>query len=127
MKKIILSSFLVLFLLTTSDVYAAENHASDDWQIKAYSSAAPSFIGNFATIIDGNGKVIREGSNGWTCQAGNPRPFPKKGWKDVHEAMPACSDKEAMKWMMAFMTGKTPNLDTDGWMWMLHGLSLIHI
>ena len=121
MKKVILSSFLFLFLLTTSDVYAAENHASDEWQIKAYSSAAPSFIGNFATIIDGNGKVIREGSNGWTCQAGNPRPFPKKGWKDVHEAMPACSDKEAMKWMMAFMTGKTPNLDTDGWMWMLHG------
>lgn len=121
MKKIILTSFSILFLLTTLDIYADENHASDEWQIKAYSSAAPSFIGNFATIIGGNGKVIREGSNGWTCQAGNPRSFPKKGWKDVHEAMPACSDKEAMKWMMAFMTGNTPKLDADGWMWMLHG------
>ena len=26
-----------------------------------------------------------------------------------------------MKWMMAFMTGNTPKLDADGWMWMLHG------
>ena len=35
--------------------------------------------------------------------------------------MPACSDKEAIKWMMAYMQGKTPQLDNDGWMWMLHG------
>lgn len=111
---------LVVFLLNTT-VFAGNNHASNEWQIEAYSSAAPSFIGDFATIIGGDGKIIREGSNGWTCQAGNPRPFPENGWKDVHEAMPACSDKEAMKWMMAYMTGKAPELDNDGWMWMLHG------
>ena len=35
--------------------------------------------------------------------------------------MPACSDKEAIKWMMAYMAGKKPQLDNDGWMWMLHG------
>jgi hypothetical protein len=35
--------------------------------------------------------------------------------------MPACSDKEAVKWMMAYMSGKKPQLDNDGWMWMLHG------
>ena len=28
---------------------------------------------------------------------------------------------EAIKWMMAYMQGKTPQLDNDGWMWMLHG------
>ena len=54
---------------------------SKDWQIEAYSSAAPAFIGNSATIIGSSGKVLREGSNGWTCQSGNPRPLPEKGWK----------------------------------------------
>ena len=133
MNKFILFAFVVLFLLSLTETYAGEKHNSDEWQIKAYSSAAPSFIGDFATIIGGAGKILREGTNGWTCQAGNPRPFPKEGWKDVHEAMPACSDKEAIKWMMAYMQGKTPQLDNDGWMWMLHGdvgednLSLIHI
>ena len=53
--------------------------------------------------------------------AGNGRPYPKKGWKNAHDAMPTCNDKEAMKWMSAFMKNEKPNLDKDGWMWMLHG------
>ena len=121
MKKILITKLIIVVFLLSSSAFAGNNHASDEWQIDAYSSAAPSFIGDFATIIGGDGKVIRKGSNGWTCQAGNPRPFPKNGWKDVHEAMPACSDKEAVKWMMAYMSGKKPQLDNDGWMWMLHG------
>jgi len=26
-----------------------------------------------------------------------------------------------MKWAMAYMGGKTPQMDHDGWAWMLHG------
>ena len=121
MKNFSITTLIIFVFLIFNNAFAENNHTSDEWQIEAYSSAAPSFIGDFATIVGGNGKVIREGSNEWTCQAGNPRAFPKNGWKDVHEAMPACSDKEAMKWMMAYMTGKKPQLDNDGWMWMLHG------
>ena len=98
MKKIILVKMIILAFIISSNTYAEEkNHASKDWQIKAYSTAAPSFIGKFATILDGNGKVIRKGSNGWTCQSGNPRPFPENGWKNVHDAMPTCHDTQAMK------------------------------
>ena len=98
-----------------------EDHTSAAWQIEAYSSAAPGFIGKFATIIGGNGEVLREGTNGWTCQSGNPRPFPEQGWKDAHDAMPACGDEEGFKWIAAAMNGTKPELTRDTFMWMLHG------
>jgi hypothetical protein len=97
------------------------SHTSDKWQIWAYSSAAPSFIGENAAIIGASGKVIREGINGWTCQSANPRPYPEKGWKNPHEAMAVCHDDEGMKWMMAYMQGIKPELERDSYMWMLNG------
>ena len=97
------------------------SHTSDKWQIWAYSTAAPSFLGDKATIIGSSGKVIREGTNGWTCQAGNPRPVPAKGWKSAHDAMPACFDAEGAKWMAAFMKNEKPQLSRYTFMWMLHG------
>ena len=96
-------------------------NATAEWQIEAYGSAAPDFIGDFATIIGSDGTVLREGSNGWTCQSGNPRTAPKMGWKSAHQAMPVCHDDEGMKWMMAFMQGKKPDMERDSYMWMLHG------
>ena len=30
-------------------------------------------------------------------------------------------DAQAMKWVSAFVSGKKPELDRDGWMYMLHG------
>ena len=105
------------FFISCSEI----SHNSAEWQIKTYSSAAPSYIGDFATVIGGNGEILREGTNGWICQQGNPRPYPKDGWKSAHEAMPACHDEEGMKWMMAYAEGKAPNLSRDTYMWMLHG------
>ena len=96
-------------------------NATPEWQIEAYSSAAPDFIGDFATIIGSDGTVLRQGSNGWTCQSGNPRTVPKMGWNSAHQAMPVCHDDEGMKWMMAFMQGKKPDMERDSYMWMLHG------
>ncbi len=109
--------FLTVIFISCSEI----SHNSAKWQIETYSSAAPSYIGDFATVIGGNGEILREGTNGWICQAGNPRPYPRDGWKSAHEAMPACHDEEGMKWMMAFAEGKTPNLIRDTYMWMLHG------
>ena len=66
---------LLVNFLITGFVYAGNyDNTSKEWQIKTYSSAAPDFIGNFATIIGADGKVLKEGSNGWTCMAGNGRP-----------------------------------------------------
>ena len=61
--------------------------------------------------MGGNGEVLREGSNGWTCMSGNPRPFPENGWSTVHEAMPMCGDSEAFKWMSAALSGAKPQMD----------------
>ena len=113
--------FLFTYILITFFSLSVQaddhSHASAEWQIDAYSTAAPSFIGNYATVIGGDGKVLREGSNGWTCSAANARPFPKMGWSSAHEAMPFCLDENAMK----FMNGKQDEMTTDGWAWMLHG------
>jgi|TARA_X000000950_G_scaffold288157_1_gene403600 hypothetical protein len=114
--KFLFTSILITFF--SFSVQADDHsHASAEWQIEAYSTAAPSFIGNYATVIGGDGKVLREGSNGWTCSAANARPFPKMGWSSAHEAMPFCLDENAMK----FMNGKQDEMTTDGWAWMLHG------
>ena len=98
-------------------------HTSVEWRVWAYSTAAPSFIAENATVISVENKVLREGTNGWTCMAANPRGMsdPENGWKDPHEAMPMCGDAETMKWAMAYMSGKKPELDRDGWAYMLHG------
>ena len=137
MKKIILL-FVVLSLsacnnITTESQVIQEKktngepdgpHTSAEWKIWALSTAAPSFIAAKCTVIDSDGKtVLREGTNGWTAMAGNPRGMsdPENGWKDPHEAMPMVMDAQAMKWAMAYMTGTKPELDHDGWMYMLHG------
>ena len=99
-------------------------HTSAEWKIWALSTAAPSFIALDCTVIDSDGKtILREGTNGWTAMAGNPRGMsdPENGWKNPHEAMPMVMDAQAMKWAMAFMSGTKPELDHDGWMYMLHG------
>ena len=113
--------YLLLFLLLNSFILLSHSkdssHASAEWQIEAYGTAAPDFIGNYATIIGGNGEVLHKGTNGWTCQPGNARPFPKMGWSNAHEAMPLCMDENAVK----FMNGQQDQMTADGWAWMLHG------
>ena len=121
-KKFSLFSLLIISISMSLSAYEPYGpHTSDRWQIWAYSSAAPSFIGDNATIIGSSGEVLREGTNGWTCQSANPRPYPKNGWKNPHEAMAVCHDDEGMKWMMAYMQGIKPNMERDSYMWMLNG------
>ena len=96
-------------------------HDGAEWQIWAYSSAAPAPLGTNATVLGLDGSVLREGTNGWTCMVGNPRPAPEGGWPTAHAAMPVCTDDVGMKWMSDFMAGKAPEIERDAFMWMLHG------
>ena len=137
MKKLFFLSILLVGFLACNNVVTEPEmkdekadgepdlpHTSTEWKIWALSSAAPSFIAEKCTVIDSDGKtVLRKGTNGWTAMAGNPRGMsdPENGWKNPHEAMPMVMDAQAMKWAMAFMSGKKPELDHDGWMYMLHG------
>ena len=117
MKKIYFTFLIAPFCLLADDHKAQGN--SIDWEIEAYTTSAPDFIGNFATVISASGEVLKEGSNGWTCL-----PFiamPKMGFKTKNEAAPACADQNAMAWANAYLSQTEPKLENDGWIWMLHG------
>ena len=97
------------------------SHASPAWEIWAYSQAAPPYIGDEATVVGGDGEVKRAGTNGWTCLAGNGRERPADGWPGVHVASPICADPEGMKWIQAYVSGKTPKLERDTIIYMQAG------
>ena len=99
------------------------SHNSAEWQIWAYSTAAPAYIAADATVLGPDMSVLREGNNGWTCLPVNPRgqSDPENGWVDAHEAMPLCGDTEVFKWISAYLSDETPVMDKDGYAWMLHG------
>ena len=98
-------------------------HTSAEWKIWAYSTAAPSFIAANCTVMDADGTMLREGTNGWTAMPANPRgpADPENGWKDAHEAMAMVGDAQSFKWVTAYMSKTKPEMDSDGWAWMLHG------
>lgn len=95
-------------------------HTSADWKIWAYSSAAPKELAMGATVVDGT-TVLREGTNGWTCTAAQPRGEPEGGYESAHQAMPACFDSVGAQWMQAFMGGVVPEVDRATVVYMLHG------
>ena len=87
MLKKIYFAFLIAPLFLLADDHKSEGN-SVDWEIEAYTTSAPDFIGKYATVVGASGEVLREGSNGWTCL-----PFiamPKMGFKTKNEAAPAC-------------------------------------
>jgi hypothetical protein len=113
---------MLISLLTSLSLFATEpdgSHTSKDWQIWAYSGAAPSFLGGLATVMGGNGEVLREGSNGWTCTA--TKPMPEGGFETPHHAFALCADDQGFKWASAYMAGTTPEMERDAYIWMLHG------
>ena len=136
MKKIILLFVAVLFVncnntTTPAPVEVVVNnngepdalHTSAEWKIWAYSTAAPSFIAANCTVMDADGTMLREGTNGWTAMPANPRgpSDPENGWKDAHEAMAMVGDAQSFKWVTAYMSKTKPEMESDGWAWMLHG------
>src|SRR5712692_3681680 len=98
------------------------SNQSDDWKIKNALSAAPQVIAEKATVMDWPkdmfksgkeiGRILRKGTNGWTCMPDTPG-------KPQHD--PMCMDETMMKWMMAILAGKTPNIDRVGVAYMLLG------
>ena len=122
--NIVLKSLFVLVFTTSihSGHHEGGNHMHGntvEWEINAYTSAAPAFIGKHATVIGASGKVLREGSNGWRCEPF--MPMPKDGFKHPHETAAACSDKNAVAWANAYKSNNKPELEGDGWIWMIHG------
>jgi len=96
--------------LAGSPVLAQMKHVSDAELMELIKGAAPPAVLENATVLnmadDGSMKVIKKGSNGWTCMdpAGSPM----------------CADAGGMEWGQAYMTkGAAPQ--KLGFIYMLRG------
>jgi hypothetical protein len=97
---------------------------SDEWKIRNALGAGPAFITEHATVVDwpadmadmkdgmSHGRVLRQGTNGWTC-------MPDMPGKPQHD--PMCVDETMMKWLSASLAGKKPGIDRVGLSYMLLG------
>jgi hypothetical protein len=94
---------------------------SDEWKIANALSAGPVSITEHAAVIDwpahpedgmSHGRVLRHGANGWTC-------MPDVPGRPQHD--PMCVDETMMKWLMATLAGKKPDIDRIGLAYMLMG------
>lgn len=88
----------------------------DEAMIESALSAAPAAVGAAATVIaigdDGEARVLREGSNGFTCMPDNP----VSPGND-----PMCLDANGMRWAEAWMGKTEPPPDAIGFGYMLQG------
>src|SRR5271169_2964530 len=84
---------------------------SDEWKIANALSAGPASITEHAAVIDwpanpkdgmSQSRVLRQGTNGWTC-------MPDVPGRPQHD--PMCLDETMMKWLMATQAGKKPDID----------------
>jgi hypothetical protein len=96
---------------------------SDQWKIKNALSGGPPWITDHAAVIEMSmvmsggihkvtERVIRPGTNGWTC-------MPDEAGRPQHD--PMCGDETTMKWLTAVMEGRKPNIDRAGLSYMLLG------
>lgn len=95
----------------------APTKGSKEWLIQSAMRAAPASISSGATLIDMNAKVdslkvLRAGTNGWTCIADDTT---------AHHPGPLCADAQWMKWFEAWMTKKPPVVTAIGTAYMLAG------
>ncbi len=95
---------------------AAKPAAAPSDPIESALAAAPGSVSAKATVVqaqaDGSMKMLREGSNGWTCMPDNPQT-------PGHD--PMCMDANALKWAEAWMAHKDPPAGAVGLMYMLEG------
>jgi hypothetical protein len=94
---------------------------SDEWKIANALSAGPASITEHAAVADWpanqedgmpHRRVLRQGTNGWTCMPDVPgRP----------QHNPMCVDEIMMKWLTATLAGKKPDIDRVGLAYMLMG------
>jgi len=90
----------------------AKPPTTDAEKIKSAMSAAPLAVAKDATIVDmPSMKVLRQGTNGWTCLPDGPSPG----------VDPMCLDKNGMEWADAWMHHKDPPADKLGFGYMLMG------
>ena len=102
MKSIVILLTVLLFPMTAF---------AGDAQIKSAESAAFSALSSKATIMDWNDKVLRKGSNGWTC-------LPDR---DTPGNDPWCVNGAWMNFLKAYKSKTKPSYTQVGVAYMLQG------
>lgn len=105
MRRVAFSA-LILGLLLPMCVVA------DDAQIKSAESAAPPSISKKATIKDWDMKVVRKGTNGWTCLPDRPNTPGNDPW---------CVNDPWLNFLDAYTNKKDPSYTQVGVAYMLQG------
>jgi hypothetical protein len=114
--------FAFLVLITAVVAYAqappSGQSRSDAEKITSAMQAGPKFVTQDATVLDwpplpgGEFRVLRAGSNGWTCLPGRPEA--------AHDE-PGCFDQVFLRFMKDSMAGRTPNVQSVGISYMYGG------
>lgn len=105
-------------LLPLAATAASDNPSTDQAKIDSAMSAAPTSVGARATILDfpaspgAESRLLRPGSNGWTCLPDNPA---------TPGTDPMCLDRQWMNWMQAYMNKTRPEITGVGTAYMLQG------
>ncbi|MGQ0742167.1 MAG: hypothetical protein ACT4OG_07720 [Alphaproteobacteria bacterium] len=111
------ASFIALTLGAGAAEKSAAAAAPKDSEIIASAmTAAPAKVSQHATVVamgaGGKMRTVRKGNNGFTCMADSPAtPGPD----------PMCMDKNALKWVEAWIAHKNPEAGKVGFMYMLAG------
>jgi hypothetical protein len=93
---------------------------SDAWKIANALAAGPPWVTDHAAVVEMTmtgahkvtQRVLRRGTNGWTCVPDTPgRP--------QHD--PMCADETTMTWLVAVMEGRKPGISRAGLSYMLLG------
>ena len=115
---------LILFSQNLTAQTATDKHpVTDAEKIADALSAGPEFITKNATILDwpatpgGEYRVLRKGTNEWSCLAGIPG-YP-------HDE-PGCFDKVFMEFMKDGLAGRTPHINATGISYMYKGAFVAH-
>ena len=106
----------------------AESHlpAADGEKIGEALRAGPAFITKDATVIDwpaapgGEYRVLRKGSNEWTCLPAIPG-YPHDAADSAFKEEPGCYDPIFLRAMQDSIAGRTPQIDRIGISYMYLG------
>lgn len=91
---------------------AAAAASADEAKIQSALSAGPESLSRDAAVMDWDGTVLREGTNGWTC-------LPDRA--DTEGTDPFCVDAAWMNLIEAMINQGEPSYDTLGIAYMLMG------
>jgi hypothetical protein len=118
----LMKKFAFLVLITTVVTYAqmpaSSKSKSDGEKIASALQAGPKFVTQNATVLDyptspgGEYRVLRAGTNGWTCLP---------GYAGAAHDEPGCFDQVFLQFIKDSMAGRTPNVQRIGISYMYGG------